>query len=222
MIVSFMTDGIGTHVLQASLSFTGATTGPVLGIFLLGALFPFANSTVSYLGTKNKIVPNCCQIETDSLIALSTHNILCCSFPKQDPSKSYFQSTVILILSFSTIERVDSLATLGLLLIIHDTDNDISLYFQGAIFGFLVSISFSLWLAIGTFITKPYSRTKLPTSTANCSSYLAHNNGYRYNIFNLSRMNNDRNCSYVTYEQFLHQNVAHKAHLQVLAMIPGR
>ncbi len=64
---------------------------------------------------------------------------------------------------------------------VHDLENtcNILLYFQGAIFGFLVSISFSLWLAIGTFITKPYSRTKLPTSTANCSSYLAHHNGYR-------------------------------------------
>ncbi len=77
MIVSFMTDGIGTHVLQASLSFTGATTGPVLGIFLLGALFPFANSTVSYWGNQTE---NCCQTDTKcySWIALSAHSILRC------------------------------------------------------------------------------------------------------------------------------------------------
>ena len=32
---------------QASLSFTGAASGPVLGLFLLGGLFPWANGKVS-------------------------------------------------------------------------------------------------------------------------------------------------------------------------------
>ncbi|KAL4222661.1 Sodium-coupled monocarboxylate transporter 1 [Mactra antiquata] len=36
----------GGTVAQATLSFTGAATGPLLGIFLLGALFPWANSWV--------------------------------------------------------------------------------------------------------------------------------------------------------------------------------
>ncbi len=45
--MSFLTDGIGGHVLQASLSFTGATSGPILGMFIMGALFPFANAVAS-------------------------------------------------------------------------------------------------------------------------------------------------------------------------------
>jgi sodium-coupled monocarboxylate transporter 8/12 len=41
--VAYVTSFIGGNVLQASLSFSGATIGPSLGMFLLGALFPFAN-----------------------------------------------------------------------------------------------------------------------------------------------------------------------------------
>ena len=49
IMVSFVADKIGGHVLQASLSFTGATSGPILGVFLMGCIFPFANATVSML-----------------------------------------------------------------------------------------------------------------------------------------------------------------------------
>lgn len=42
--MAFLARTLGGHVLQASLSFTGATMGPSLGMFLLGALFPFANA----------------------------------------------------------------------------------------------------------------------------------------------------------------------------------
>jgi len=48
--VAFGTRMIGGHVLQASLSFTGATMGPTLGMFLLGALFPFANAKGAVVG----------------------------------------------------------------------------------------------------------------------------------------------------------------------------
>lgn len=47
IVVSFMADKIGGHVLQVSLSFTGATSGPILGVFIMGAIFPFANACVS-------------------------------------------------------------------------------------------------------------------------------------------------------------------------------
>jgi len=41
---------LGGHVLWASLSFAGATMGPTLGIFLLGAIVPFANSKGAICG----------------------------------------------------------------------------------------------------------------------------------------------------------------------------
>ena len=50
MGVAFAADLIGGHVLWASLSFTGATTGPSLGIFLLGALFRFTNAKGAIAG----------------------------------------------------------------------------------------------------------------------------------------------------------------------------
>lgn len=86
MAVAIGAEKIKGHVLQASLSFTGATSGPTLGMFLLGAFFPSANAT-------------------------------------------------------------------------------------GALAGCMISFAFSLWLAIGTFITKPYMHTTLPTSTENCSMF---------------------------------------------------
>ncbi|XP_046548474.1 sodium-coupled monocarboxylate transporter 1-like [Haliotis rubra] len=41
--VSFMTMHLGGTILQVSLSFTGAASGPILGMFILGAFFPWAN-----------------------------------------------------------------------------------------------------------------------------------------------------------------------------------
>ncbi|XP_048251305.1 sodium-coupled monocarboxylate transporter 1-like isoform X2 [Haliotis rufescens] len=40
---AFMAKNLGGTVLQASLSFTGAASGPLLGLFALGAFFPWAN-----------------------------------------------------------------------------------------------------------------------------------------------------------------------------------
>ncbi|XP_067653795.1 sodium-coupled monocarboxylate transporter 1-like [Haliotis asinina] len=41
--ISFMVMNLGGTVLQASMSFTGAAAGPLLGMFALGAFFPWAN-----------------------------------------------------------------------------------------------------------------------------------------------------------------------------------
>lgn len=48
--MAFMAQGLGGTVLQASLSFTGAASGPVLGLFLLGGLFPWANGKGAVVG----------------------------------------------------------------------------------------------------------------------------------------------------------------------------
>ncbi|CAH1790095.1 unnamed protein product [Owenia fusiformis] len=41
--MAFLAQNLGGTVLQASLSFTGAAGGPLIGIFILGAVFPWAN-----------------------------------------------------------------------------------------------------------------------------------------------------------------------------------
>ncbi|KAK7467994.1 hypothetical protein BaRGS_00036772, partial [Batillaria attramentaria] len=48
--VAFMVMRLGGTVLQASLSFTGAATGPALGMFLLGGVFPWANAAGAVVG----------------------------------------------------------------------------------------------------------------------------------------------------------------------------
>ncbi|KAK2167768.1 hypothetical protein LSH36_24g06030 [Paralvinella palmiformis] len=50
MSISFLADGLGDNVLWASISFTGATSGPSLGMFLLGAFFPRANAKGAVVG----------------------------------------------------------------------------------------------------------------------------------------------------------------------------
>ena len=40
---------------------------------------------------------------------------------------------------------------------------------QGAVVGFLVALAFNMWVAIGTFINRPYSAT-LPTCTHGCNT----------------------------------------------------
>ncbi|KAL4216748.1 Sodium-coupled monocarboxylate transporter 1 [Mactra antiquata] len=48
--VSFMVQNFGGTVLQISLSFTGAAVGPLVGMFFLGGLFPWANAIGSVIG----------------------------------------------------------------------------------------------------------------------------------------------------------------------------
>ncbi|CAC5405082.1 VPS13A_C [Mytilus coruscus] len=49
--MAFMAMNLGGTVLQASLSFTGAASGPLLGIFVLGAFFPWANWIGAVIGS---------------------------------------------------------------------------------------------------------------------------------------------------------------------------
>ncbi|XP_048750733.2 sodium-coupled monocarboxylate transporter 1-like [Ostrea edulis] len=49
--MAFMTMNLGGTVLQASISFTGAVSGPLLGIFVLGAFFPWANWIGAVVGS---------------------------------------------------------------------------------------------------------------------------------------------------------------------------
>ncbi|XP_070178289.1 sodium-coupled monocarboxylate transporter 1-like isoform X2 [Littorina saxatilis] len=48
--VAFLASGLEGTVLQATLSFAGAADGPILGLFLLGGLFPWANSYGAIVG----------------------------------------------------------------------------------------------------------------------------------------------------------------------------
>ncbi|ELU11741.1 hypothetical protein CAPTEDRAFT_112687 [Capitella teleta] len=50
MVLAYLANNLGGHVLQLSLSVSGATVGPSLGMFLLGALFPCANAIGAFVG----------------------------------------------------------------------------------------------------------------------------------------------------------------------------
>ena len=47
ILMAFLAQTFKGTVVQAALAFTGATTGPILGMFTLGAFFPRANWKVS-------------------------------------------------------------------------------------------------------------------------------------------------------------------------------
>lgn len=48
MSISFLVLAVGGNLVQISGSFFGATIGPMLGLFVLGALLPWANWKVSH------------------------------------------------------------------------------------------------------------------------------------------------------------------------------
>jgi len=50
IMMAFISANMGGTVLQASLSFTGASGGPLLGLFILGAFFPCANKFGAIIG----------------------------------------------------------------------------------------------------------------------------------------------------------------------------
>ena len=49
MAFSFLVLAVGGNIIQISLSFFGATIGPIFGLFVLGALIPQANWKVNFL-----------------------------------------------------------------------------------------------------------------------------------------------------------------------------
>ncbi|KAI0210157.1 Sodium-coupled monocarboxylate transporter 1 [Lamellibrachia satsuma] len=51
LLAALLADRLGGHVLQASISFTGALAGPIFGMFLLGAIFPSANAKGAAIGS---------------------------------------------------------------------------------------------------------------------------------------------------------------------------
>ena len=47
MVFAFVVGEVGGHVMQAAKSFVSGVAGPLLGVFILGSWFPWANKFVS-------------------------------------------------------------------------------------------------------------------------------------------------------------------------------
>ncbi|KAK3094561.1 hypothetical protein FSP39_003422 [Pinctada imbricata] len=73
--MSFVAMNLGGTVLQASLSFTGAASGPLLGIFLLGALFPWANYIVSMF-EYGAVVGSICGLALPFWISIGAYSVV--------------------------------------------------------------------------------------------------------------------------------------------------
>ncbi|XP_076087503.1 sodium-coupled monocarboxylate transporter 1-like [Mytilus galloprovincialis] len=98
--MAFMAMNLGGTVLQASLSFTGAASGPLLGIFVLGAFFPWANWIGAVIGSiLGFILPMWISIGAYSVggkTNLPTNTSLCYMYNQIDNStSSYVTSTEI-------------------------------------------------------------------------------------------------------------------------------
>ncbi|XP_052084969.1 sodium-coupled monocarboxylate transporter 1-like [Mytilus californianus] len=96
--MAFMAMNLGGTVLQASLSFTGAASGPLLGIFVLGAFFPWANWIGAVIGSiLGFVLPMWISIGAYSVggkTNLPTNTSLCYIYNQIDNStSSYVTST---------------------------------------------------------------------------------------------------------------------------------
>ncbi|XP_078329162.1 sodium-coupled monocarboxylate transporter 1-like [Crassostrea virginica] len=113
--MAFMAMNLGGTVLQASLSFTGAASGPLLGIFALGAFFPWANWIGAVVGSVvGLVLPFWISIGAYSVVGAP--NSL--PFPTENCSRtdnSSLVSNVTTTTTHSSVEGLDVLYTISYL-----------------------------------------------------------------------------------------------------------
>ncbi|OWF48976.1 sodium-coupled monocarboxylate transporter 1-like isoform X2 [Mizuhopecten yessoensis] len=102
--MSFMAMNLGGTVLQASLSFTGAASGPLLGIFVLGAFFPWANWIGAVVGSVfGLVLPMWISIGAYSVVG-TTSNL---PFPTDNCTvEGAFNATTLVNISATTLAPV--------------------------------------------------------------------------------------------------------------------
>ncbi|XP_071093128.1 sodium-coupled monocarboxylate transporter 1-like isoform X1 [Haliotis cracherodii] len=90
--MAFMAKNLGGTVLQAALSFAGAATGPLMGMFALGAFFPWAN----WIGA---VVGGICGLAFPLWLGIGAYSVVgsptVLAFPKSNCSDSNFTTTTI-------------------------------------------------------------------------------------------------------------------------------
>ena len=82
-------------------------------------------------------------------------------------TKSKFQLTIG-VFSIAFVSHAMAMLPSSVRVACHSlVDSTFTFPTQGAVVGFLSSMSLSLWIIVGAFVVRPYSAT-LPTSVANC------------------------------------------------------
>ena len=113
--VAFASEFIGGHVLSASLSFTGATSGPSLGMFLLGSFFRSANSKGAVVGfifgiSLNLWIALGAFTHRPHALSLPTANRSCVVQPTVDPT-SFLSFSPESFVTYSILDSFTSSST---------------------------------------------------------------------------------------------------------------